>query len=98
MFQSSSIGVFSSSSFFFLLNATVVLHSRSAKLMNTDNSMVVSAPTGAGKTVLFDLAIIRALKKQVSNPNELGIRKVGVVKMIYLSPLKVSCFINLFTS
>lgn len=29
--------------------------------MNTDNSIVVAAPTGAGKTVIFELAVLRML-------------------------------------
>ena len=32
-----------------------------SKVMYTDSPMVASAPTGSGKTVLFELAIIRLL-------------------------------------
>lgn len=48
----------------------------------SDRSLVVSAPTGSGKTVLFELAMIRLLER-ASGP-ERG-------KMIYMSPMKSLC-------
>ena len=39
-----------------------ILHlSYKLQVMYTDSPMVVSAPTGSGKTVLFELAIVRLL-------------------------------------
>ncbi|THH28499.1 hypothetical protein EUX98_g5689 [Antrodiella citrinella] len=50
-------------------------------LMHSDANMVVSAPTGSGKTVLFELAIIRMLMNTGSRP----------VKCIYVAPTKALC-------
>ncbi|TFK30070.1 P-loop containing nucleoside triphosphate hydrolase protein [Coprinopsis marcescibilis] len=52
-------------------------------LVKTDQNLVVSAPTGSGKTVLFELAIIRlhTLNKSVSNPT----------KCVYVAPTKALC-------
>ncbi len=47
--------------------------------------MVVSAPTGCGKTVLFELAILRTLQDGLNNPTA---RKRIVV---YVAPLKALC-------
>lgn len=33
--------------------------------MYTDNSLVISAPTGSGKTVIFELAVVRLLMQRV---------------------------------
>ncbi|TCD63539.1 Sec63 [Steccherinum ochraceum] len=50
-------------------------------LMYNDANMVVSAPTGSGKTVLFELAIIRMLMNSGSRP----------AKCIYVAPTKALC-------
>lgn len=47
-------------------------------LLNTDRNIVISAPTGSGKTTLFELAMIRLLKKE----------PVPVKKILYLSPMR----------
>jgi ATP-dependent DNA helicase HFM1/MER3 len=47
--------------------------------MQTDENMVVSAPTGSGKTVLFELAIVNLL---MNRPNDNS-------KCVYISPTKV---------
>lgn len=47
----------------------------------TDDNMVVSAPTGSGKTVLFELAICR-LVDQKANEN---------AKIVYIAPTKALC-------
>ncbi|KAF7322399.1 DEAD/DEAH-box DNA helicase [Mycena chlorophos] len=49
-------------------------------VVNSDENMVISAPTGSGKTVLFELAIIRMLK-------ELG----ETFKCVYIAPTKALC-------
>ena len=53
--------------------------------------MVISAPTGSGKTTIFELSIIHLLKKQYQD-NDFNLREPGRVKIIYLAPLKVSFF------
>ena len=34
-------------------------------IMSRNENVIVSAPTGSGKTVLFELAIIRLLREQL---------------------------------
>ncbi|RUS86869.1 hypothetical protein EGW08_005348, partial [Elysia chlorotica] len=53
------------------------------ELLYTDKSLVASAPTGSGKTVIFELALIRLLAK--SEFPEL--RR----KIIYMAPMKALC-------
>eukprot|EP00106_Octopus_bimaculoides_P001678 XP_014769120.1 PREDICTED: probable ATP-dependent DNA helicase HFM1 [Octopus bimaculoides] len=50
----------------------------------TDNSIVVCAPTGAGKTVVFELAIVRIIIKaeEMNNYN---------FKAVYMAPIKALC-------
>ncbi|XP_023243085.1 probable ATP-dependent DNA helicase HFM1 [Centruroides sculpturatus] len=47
-----------------------------------DKSIVISAPTGSGKTVIFELAIIRFLMKLNHTSN---------FKMVYMAPMKAIC-------
>lgn len=49
------------------------------KIMETSENMVISAPTGSGKTVLFELAIVKLLMNDQNNSS----------KCIYMSPTKV---------
>lgn len=49
-------------------------------LLDTDANIVVTAPTGAGKTVVFELAMCRAI-------DQLGPGQ----KILYLGPLKALC-------
>jgi ATP-dependent DNA helicase HFM1/MER3 len=50
------------------------------------------APTAAGKTVIFDLAIIRLLQSSASNdPLNPRDRRVGEMKVVYLAPIKALC-------
>ncbi|CCA76367.1 related to HFM1-DNA/RNA helicase [Serendipita indica DSM 11827] len=51
-------------------------------IVNSHENMVVSAPTGSGKTVLFELAIVNMLKNG-NNPN---------LKCIYVAPTKALCY------
>ncbi|KZT07825.1 P-loop containing nucleoside triphosphate hydrolase protein [Laetiporus sulphureus 93-53] len=50
------------------------------KVIDTDENMVISAPTGSGKTVLFELAIIRMLTQVGGNTK--------TSKCIYVAPTK----------
>ncbi|KAJ3930521.1 MAG: DEAD-domain-containing protein [Lentinula lateritia] len=52
-------------------------------VFHTKENMVISAPTGSGKTVLFELAII----KMLSEAQETG----QSVKSIYVAPTKALC-------
>lgn len=51
-------------------------------IYETNRSLVISAPTAAGKTVLLELAIVRNYLN-VSNPTEKWV--------VYLSPTKALC-------
>jgi hypothetical protein len=54
-----------------------------SNVIETDENMVISAPTGSGKTVLFELAIVKMLMDNSSNNS----------KCIYISPTKVNSLI-----
>lgn len=49
---------------------------------NSDVDLVVSAPTGAGKTVVFELALIRMLQRM---------QQTGIEKAVYMSPTRSLC-------
>ncbi|CAG9766223.1 unnamed protein product [Ceutorhynchus assimilis] len=53
--------------------------------LNTDNSLVVSAPTGSGKTAIFEMAIIRHLTLNETDHNTIN------NKIVYISPMKALC-------
>ncbi|KAJ8923069.1 hypothetical protein NQ315_001621 [Exocentrus adspersus] len=53
-------------------------------ILYTDNSVVVSAPTGSGKTAIFELAVVRLLI-QYENLD------VSKIKIIYICPIKALC-------
>lgn len=50
------------------------------QILDSASNVVLSAPTGAGKTVIFELAIIRMLMKEPPN-----------TKAVYLAPTKALC-------
>lgn len=52
-----------------------------------DGNMVVSAPTGSGKTVVFELAILRSLSKFISEHGILCLPS-GRAKVVYVAPQK----------
>nr|XP_026695104.1 ATP-dependent DNA helicase MER3-like [Ciona intestinalis] len=57
----------------------------------TNKPLVVCAPTGSGKTVIFELAIVRMLVNSGGNPQ--GKRKGGnsMSKVVYMAPIKALC-------
>ncbi|KAI1794644.1 P-loop containing nucleoside triphosphate hydrolase protein [Ganoderma leucocontextum] len=52
-------------------------------VMGTNENMVISAPTGSGKTVLFELAIIKMMK-ETSHSNQKS-------RCVYIAPTKSLC-------
>ncbi|XP_065878318.1 DExH-box ATP-dependent RNA helicase DExH17 isoform X2 [Euphorbia lathyris] len=53
---------------------------------HSDVNMVISAPTGSGKTVLFELCILRLLSRFISEGRFIHIK--GTLKTIYTAPSK----------
>ncbi|KAI8019780.1 DExH-box ATP-dependent RNA helicase DExH17 [Camellia lanceoleosa] len=53
----------------------------------SDVNMVISAPTGSGKTVLFELCILRLLSRFISVEGRF-IHLKGMLKTIYIAPSK----------
>ncbi|OVA19861.1 Helicase [Macleaya cordata] len=53
----------------------------------SDMNMVISAPTGSGKTVLFELCILRLLSRFLSKEGRF-IHIKGTLKTIYIAPSK----------
>lgn len=51
----------------------------------SDNNLVVSAPTGAGKTGIMELAILRLVSRQLDEQGQLRV-KPGALKAVYLAP------------
>ncbi|XP_076925278.1 ATP-dependent DNA helicase homolog MER3-like, partial [Bidens hawaiensis] len=54
---------------------------------HSDINMVISAPTGSGKTVLFELCILRLMTKFISQEGKF-VHTKGTLKTIYISPSK----------
>ncbi|XP_021299206.1 DExH-box ATP-dependent RNA helicase DExH17 [Herrania umbratica] len=53
----------------------------------SDVNMVISAPTGSGKTVLFELCILRLLSRFITR-DETFVHIKGTLKTIYIAPSK----------
>ncbi len=58
----------------------------------SDTSLAVSAPTGAGKTVIFELAMLRMLQTAgCVDASGRFVRRPGLVKAVYVAPMRVRC-------
>ena len=57
------------------------------EVFRSDRNVVVSAPTGAGKTVIFELGILRLLTAEVGAGGEFR-HAAGHLKSVYLCPTK----------
>lgn len=53
-------------------------------VLYSDNPIVLSSPTGSGKTVIFELAIVRAL---IQTPTQ----EMSKIKIVYMAPMKALC-------
>ncbi|CAA0383918.1 unnamed protein product [Arabidopsis thaliana] len=54
---------------------------------HSDINMIISAPTGSGKTVLFELCILRLFSKSISKEGSF-LHAKGALKTVYISPSK----------
>ncbi|CAK8676681.1 unnamed protein product [Clavelina lepadiformis] len=61
-------------------------------VLYTDKPLVVCAPTGSGKTMIFELAITRLLMKY-DNGNPVGRNRKSTIrpKIVYMAPIKALC-------
>ncbi|GAQ86596.1 DNA/RNA helicase MER3/SLH1 [Klebsormidium nitens] len=53
----------------------------------SDHNLVVAAPTGCGKTVLFELAILRLLTRFLDRDGAF-VHQPGLLKTVYIAPMK----------
>lgn len=61
----------------------------SGKWCSHDTVFTFKAPTGSGKTVVMELAIVRLVQSQLRG-NSLHSHVAGTKKVIYMAPIKVS--------
>ncbi|GAX85570.1 hypothetical protein CEUSTIGMA_g12985.t1 [Chlamydomonas eustigma] len=57
----------------------------------SDENMVISAPTGSGKTGVMELSLLRLLSKQLDEGGTCLVGKRGAVKAVYIAPLRALC-------
>ena len=55
------------------------------QLLNTNDSMVISAPTGSGKTLLHELSILRLIKQALTIDSKIK------PKVLFIAPTKALC-------
>jgi replicative superfamily II helicase len=76
----------------FPFNAFNHVQTQCRDAFETAKNMVVSAPTGSGKTVLFELAICREIGAALSSRNTLHLGSNELAKkIVYLAPTKALC-------
>ena len=61
-------------------------------LCHSDDNVVVSAPTGAGKTAVFEMAMARFITRGLVSSHHRGPKVLSPArKMVYLAPSKALC-------
>jgi ATP-dependent DNA helicase HFM1/MER3 len=63
-------------------------------LCHSDDNVVVSAPTGAGKTAIFEMAMARFIGTDLQNPrvDQNGLQRLSKNrKVVYIAPSKALC-------
>jgi ATP-dependent DNA helicase HFM1/MER3 len=54
----------------------------------SDQALAVAAPTGSGKTVVFELAVCRLLSSQLDSAARF-VHRPGAQKVVYVAPMRV---------
>lgn len=54
----------------------------------SDHALAVAAPTGSGKTVVFELAVCRLLSSQLDAAGRF-VHRPGALKVVYVAPMRV---------
>lgn len=68
------------------------MQSEALSTWHTDKNLLVSAPTGAGKTVCFELAIFRLIHSELKEATNKQLSSNGLHgKIVYISPTKSLC-------
>lgn len=69
------------------------MQSECIEAWNSEANLVISAPTGAGKTVCFELAILRIVHQTLQNVDPKNLMTAGLPgKIVYIAPTKSLCF------
>lgn len=68
------------------------MQSQCLEAWNSDANLLISAPTGSGKTVCLELAILRLVNKAVKSMDDVYIRSGGLGgKVVFIAPTKALC-------
>eukprot|EP00887_Chlorella_sp_A99_P002756 scaffold6.g2756.t1 len=59
-----------------------------AELLQSSMNVVVAAPTGSGKTVLMELAILQMLSRNIDPASGAYAHRPGLLKAVYLAPAR----------
>eukprot|EP00177_Eucheuma_denticulatum_P003147 GFKZ01005672.1.p1 GENE.GFKZ01005672.1~~GFKZ01005672.1.p1 ORF type:complete len:1051 (-),score=120.75 GFKZ01005672.1:1465-4617(-) len=68
------------------------MQSQCLEAWNSDENLLIAAPTGSGKTVCFELAILRHIHKNLESSHSASIGTDGLSgKVVFIAPTKALC-------
>lgn len=68
------------------------MQARCLDAWRTDSNMLITAPTGSGKTICFELAILREIDKAVQRLEQEHLGATGLgSKIVFIAPTKALC-------
>lgn len=68
------------------------MQSQCLEAWNSDENLLISAPTGSGKTVCFELAILRHVQKNLESIHSTRLGPDGLTgKVVFIAPTKALC-------